>query len=140
MARKADSQQKKRQRDQSLPADVIERRIAERVESVAAAHGIVAVESEFAGYFNQLGFRVDVAPEASAEMIRSLGNALLDATTEIASELAAPFAWIIGIYRNEELVSVVSPGDSPSRICSNCRYEQRTSGSTCAVCGESLQS
>jgi hypothetical protein len=139
MAPKADSQRKKRQRAQSLTADVIESRIVERVERVASEHGVVAVESEFAGYFNQLGFHVDVAPEASAEMIRVLGNALLDATTQIASELEAPFTWIIGIYRNDELVHVASTGDSPSRICPNCCHEQRTAGPTCIVCGEALQ-
>ncbi|MDP9194637.1 MAG: hypothetical protein M3P06_23315 [Acidobacteriota bacterium] len=139
MASKPESQRKKRQRVHPLTADVIENRIVERVEKVAAAHSVEAVESEFAGYFNELGFRINVAAEASTETTRILGNALLDATTQIASELQPPFRWLIGIYRNDELVRVLSPGDLPTRVCGNCWDEQRTVGSVCAVCGESLK-
>jgi hypothetical protein len=139
MRKKPESLRKKRQRAHPLTADAIENRIVESVEKVAAAHNVEAVESEFAGYFNQLGFRVDVAPETSDETIRILGNALLDVTTQAASELDAPFKWIIGIYRSGELIRVVSPGDAPSRICPNCRSEQRIVWPVCVVCGESLE-
>jgi hypothetical protein len=138
MTRTARSQRKKRQDARPLPADVIQDRIVKHVQDVAAAHDVLAVESELAGYFDALGFRVVVAEETSTEAMVALGNALLDSVSRVTSGADLPFTWTIGIYRGDELVRVVSPGDAPAVICRNCRQEQRVVSQSCAVCGEPL--
>jgi hypothetical protein len=138
MTRTAQSQRKKRQAARPLPPDALEERIVKHVREAAAAHGVLAVESEFAGYFNQLGFTVVVAEETSGDAMVALGNALLDSMAQVTAGVDLPFTWTIGIYRGDELVRVVSPGDAPSVICRNCWEEQRVAGPSCAVCSEPL--
>lgn len=139
MRRHPESQRKKRKSLQRPPQDVLETRIAECAQEIAAEHQALSMETHFAGYFNELGLRVDVAADTSAHAVLSLGNALLEAITQITSTIELPFSWIVGIYKGDELLRVVSPGDDPHRICAVCATEQVFLLPSCSVCGTSFE-
>lgn len=42
---------------------------------------------------------------------------LFEAITQTTSTMELPFSWIVGIYRGEELLRVLSPGDRPHQAC-----------------------
>jgi hypothetical protein len=133
-----ESEQKKRKSLQRPPREVLENRIAECAQTVATKHRVLSVEPHFAGYFNELGLRVDVAADAAPNEVLDLANALLEAITQTTSTMELSFSWTVGIYRGEELLRVLSPGDHPRRICPACTTEQPAADAVCSVCGASF--
>lgn len=132
MSKLRESGRKKRKKGRRSFEDLLR----EAVEAVLEEHPLKAeAESHEAGYFEELGFRLDVPESAKKDEIHNLGNALLEALTRAAANLETDWSWSVGIYQADELMRVVHPGDSPWGICRNCFDEQQMLGDACVVCG-----
>ena len=131
------SAQRRRKAARPLTADAIEAALLERVRSAATGAPVVAIEAEFAGYFNELGFRLHLTPEASSADVVALHNKLLAELTSATAELEPPFTWIVGFYRSDELLQVVAADSVPQWICGVCNTEHSSLHSSCPYCGSS---
>ena len=129
------SAQRRRKAARPPTAEAIEAALLERVRSAAAGAPVAAIEAEFAGYFNELGFRLDLAPEASNAEVVALYNKLLAELTSATAALEPPFTWIVGLYRSDELVRVVTPTSVPEWICGVCNTEHSSLHGSCPYCG-----
>ncbi len=116
MTRRKDRQVARRDAEEELYAPV--------AEAVARYLGARS-EKELAGDWNSLGLRVDLPADATDGTVFELGNELLAILQAGTAELQPPFTWTLGIYRADELLRVLAPGDKPHRRCPACGYEQR---------------
>jgi len=82
--------QRRRRAAKPFAAHQIETLLHERVRSVAAGSAVIAIEAEFAGYFNNLGFRLDLASTASDAEAIDLSNKILAELTSATSDLEMP--------------------------------------------------
>ena len=125
------SSRKKRQLAKRPPEETL----YDEVKEAISRWNVLSVEEDYAGSRDRLGFRIDVAAEATAENVLEMGNALLARmkSSPTAAELSGN--WIIGIYRSDELVRVVAPGDKPRFICAACELEQEALSDCCLQCG-----
>lgn len=125
------SQRKKRQIEKRPPEETL----FEEVQEATLKWNVLSVEKHYAGYWDELGFRVDVSAEATAEDMLEMGNALLALMESSPTAAKLPGTWIIGIYRGDDLVRVVAPGDKPWFICADCGLEQQEWSDRCLQCG-----
>jgi hypothetical protein len=125
------SQRKKRQRSRR-PADDA---LVERVRDFLSDRPGVTLEAETSGDWNNLGFTVTVPSGFSDREIFELGNLLRGVITAGASELDLQYTWSVGIYRDGELVKVLSSKSGPERMCTVCGYQQEAwLGDVCLQC------
>jgi hypothetical protein len=125
------STRKKRHARRRSPEDLI----VEKVGALANKPYVLCVENHFAGYFNELGFRIQVQDVISKEEILCLSNELLIELQAHFAEHALAFSWQVGIYKGEELIHVVAAGDEPLKFCPVCEDYSRLPLECCLICG-----
>ena len=133
------SQQKRRKAKAAHPppAEQIELALTERARLIAKAFGISDVQTHFAGYFNELGFRMDLPADFPEAQVVALCNRSLQELSAMASDLKSPFTWILGIYRDDRLVKVTGTGERKQWICATCATTHSSWHATCPYCGAS---
>jgi len=129
------SQQKRRKAARPPAAHEIEALLRERVSAIASARAVGPIEEHFAGYFNELGFRVNVDAATSDAEVLELGNDLQRGMDEAVAGLKLPFTWSIGVYRNDKLGRALSPDTRIHWLCPVCSEEQITTERPCPFCG-----
>ena len=122
---------KKRQARRRAPEDLV----VEKVSALASKPYVLCVENHFAGYFNELGFRIQVQAVTSKEEILCLSNELLIELQAHFAEHALTFSWQVGFYQGEELIHVVAAGDEPLKFCPVCEDYSRLPPEFCLNCG-----
>ena len=130
------STRKKRHARRRSPEDLI----VEKVGALANKPYVLCVENHFAGYFNELGFRIQVQDVISKEEILCLSNELLIELQAHFSEHALAFSWQVGLYQGEELIHVVAAGDEPLKFCPVCEDYSRLPLKCCLSCGSEFLS
>jgi len=127
---KRTSQQKRRH----LAKRPLEKTLLEEVQEAVSRWSVLSAEEEYEGEWDSLGFRIDVSEETTAEDVLEMGNALLALLKDSPAAAKLTGTWIIGIYRSDELVRVVTPRDKPQFICAVCGYEQEKWSDVCIQC------
>lgn len=129
------SAQRRRKAAKPLAAHEIEALLDERVRSAAAGSAVIAIEAELAGYFDNLGFRLDLAPTVSDAEALELSNKILAELAAATSGLEMPFSWSVGLYRSDQLLQAVDAKSVPQWICSGCQTDHHGYFDTCPFCG-----
>jgi hypothetical protein len=102
------SRRKLRQEERKPPED----RLLERVQAIAKPPLVESVEEHFAGYFNELGITLRLQAQVEDQEVVALRNDLLRCLEDSAVELAIDFTWQLSMYRGQDQVALVFPGDS----------------------------
>ena len=90
-----------------------EARLVARVQEVAVPPLVESIEEHFAGYFNELGITLRLSARATDEDIIALRNNVLACLEKATSELAINFKWLVSMYRGQDQVALIFPGNSP---------------------------
>jgi hypothetical protein len=127
-----ESQRKKRKQSRLPPEDAL----VERVGDFLSARPGVTFETHMAGDWNELGFNVQVPETMTDRELLDLENALGELVAAEASAVKLPSSWIVGIYKEGELVAVIDPRSAPRRMCAVCGHIQGALlGDVCVSCG-----
>ena len=94
------SKRKQRQQARKTPEQVL----IECVEEFVSERAGVTLETHTAGYWNEIGLRLTVPDEFTTEAIEELGDALYAVIVETTSEREPDWAWMVAIYRGDEMV------------------------------------
>ena len=100
-----DSKRKKRQRGRRSPEQVL----IDAVEEFVATRPDLTLETHRAGYWDEIGFRLHLQREFTAEEIDALGDALLDVIHETTSGLEMEWTWLVSLCREGEILQVLEP-------------------------------
>ena len=85
------------------------------VRLIADKPFVESVSDHFAGYFNELGITVSLAPDADDEEVIALQNQLLAYLDGYWEQEHPAFTWILMFSRGAEEMRSIFPGDQPRR-------------------------
>jgi len=101
------SRRKSRQAARVAPED----QLLAQIREIASPPLVEAIEEHFAGYFNELGITIRLAEQASDESVVELRNRLLNGIEAVVARLNIDFTWQVSMYRAQEQVVLIFPGD-----------------------------
>ena len=103
------SENEQRERELRL----VEARLIADVCAITAKPLVEAVESNFAGFLNELGIAVRLRPEASDQDVIALQNELLEFLNTTYEVRPQEFTWMVAFSRGGTNLRSLFPGDSP---------------------------
>jgi len=83
---------------------------------------VLSVKIDFAGYFNTLGFTIQISENVNPYQLIAIENIILEFFNSYFSENDLPFSWQVGICCEEELVEVIDPHSRKRKVCPMCTH------------------
>ncbi|WP_339526569.1 hypothetical protein [Pseudomonas sp. EA_35y_Pfl2_R111] len=107
------SKRQSKQKQRQVGHISLEEAAYSETKAIAARPFVLAVESHFAGYFNELGLTIKVNDTAPSSDIIKLRNELQEKLEELLPSGTAPFSWQVIFIRTNKIIETLFPGDAP---------------------------